>query len=62
MSLHTPERLPNESQADYRKRRLASRAEVRRMCVIGADGLRAALRDAYNRARSLGTLFGRPAR
>lgn len=48
-NIHTPERLPNESQAEYRERRLASRAEVRRMRVKGAKGLRAALRDAMAR-------------
>ena len=33
MNVHTPERQPNESQADYRKRQAASKTAVQRMTL-----------------------------
>lgn len=45
-NIHTPERLRSESWDEYQARRRRSRAEVRRMCAIGPDGIKAALRAA----------------
>lgn len=35
MSLHTPERQPNETRAKYRERQAKSRAAVQRMTLTG---------------------------
>lgn len=51
-NVHIPERLPNESQADYRARQRASRIAVERMTLAGignqhtAPGSREQLRRA----------------
>jgi hypothetical protein len=60
-NIHTPERLPSESQAEYRKRRRASRDEVRRMRVKGKGGIRAALIAAAAEMMRLRGAFNRRA-
>ena len=61
MNIHTPERQPNETQAQYRKRRRASVQAVRTMRCAGLDGgtsIRQQLRAKQRRNGNLRGTYG----